>query len=197
MPEMKPILFNTEMAKAVLDFKKTETRRLIKPQPQNIVPDTKNRKPLAFWVDNTKWVKPPYQPGDILYVPGPWKCSPDSQLWAENEYRVIFKDGEMVQFYFENQERLEKWRKYINKPLENWQSPYFMPREAARIFLRVMDVRVERLQEVYDEFNPHCRECICPYCGRFQTEYCLYGEERCAVCGNKEHCIDCPYYEDV
>ena len=95
--------------------------------------------------------KSPYRPGDILYVPETWKCSPDSQLWADNEYRVIFKDGKMVRFFFGNQERLKKWRKYIYKPLGNWQSPYFMPREAARIFLRVTDVRVERLQEINDD----------------------------------------------
>ena len=57
----------------------------------------------------------------------------------------------MVRFFFGNQERLKKWRKYIYKPLGNWQSPYFMPREAARIFLRVTDVRVERLQEINDD----------------------------------------------
>ena len=95
--------------------------------------------------------KSPYRPGDILYVPETWKCSPDSQLWADNEYRVIFKDGKMVRFFFGNQERLKKWRKYIYKPLGNWQSPYFMPREAARIFLRATDVRVERLQNIDDE----------------------------------------------
>ncbi len=190
---MKPILFNTDMVRAILEGRKTVTRRVVKPRYRdgeigfNVITNAHTGKYVRIeyfdeWEDETRYMPEPYRPGNILYVSETWKCSPDSQLWADNEYRVIFKDGEMVRFYFENQERLEKWRKYIYKPLENWQSPYFMPREAARIFLRVTDMWVEQLQTPFFnqsaaifalqeegvDVGAHCQGCVdfygCPCC---------------------------------
>lgn len=70
---VKPILFNTEMVRAILDGRKTATRRVIKPQPPNDIShiDFDSNVHCAIkWHngDEYKQVRPPYQPGDILYV---------------------------------------------------------------------------------------------------------------------------------
>lgn len=162
---IKPALFSARMEQAVLENRKTVTRRAIK---WSILKVYKMACCYGKW-DESYWsaippeliewyakniAKPPYKTGDILYVPEAWKglCS-----WVKGVasprygYAVKFKDGEETEFYFDNAERAKKWRKYLEKPKEHWQSPYFMPREAARIFLRVKDVRVERLQSSFTE----------------------------------------------
>lgn len=125
---MKPILFNTEMVRAIMDGRKTVTRRVVKPQPiYTIVPDKKHRKPMSFFVDSERWIKPPCQSGEILYVRETWAA------WSRTEGiapKIHYKaDGECLKDV--------KWRPSIH-----------MPRDAARLFLRVKSVKVERLQEI-------------------------------------------------
>lgn len=151
---IKPILFNTEMVRAILDGRKSCTRRLVKPQP-----DEKHTYPLGFVTDSTekkevgcfgfgineyggsiKYVKSLYQPGDILYVRETWKK-------ALNGY-----------YYY------EAWQRNDIADVTKWKPSIRMPKEAARIWLKVTNVRVERLQEidedgVWDEgfrFKPPC-----------------------------------------
>ena len=135
---IKPILFNSEMVRAILDGRKTCTRRVIKPQP-----DEKHTYPLGFVTDSTekkevgcfgfgideyggsiKYVKPPYQPGDILYVRETWKKAPNGYYYYEDWQRNDIAD-------------ITKWKPSIH-----------MPKEATRIWLKVTDVRVERLQDI-------------------------------------------------
>ena len=141
---IKPILFNTEMVRANLDGRKTCTRRLVKPQP-----DEKHTYPLGFVTDSTEkkevgcfgfgideyggsiqYAKPPYQPGDILYVRETWSKGLERYI-----YRADYSDTE--KFYRNGKEIEIKWKPSIR-----------MPKEAARIWLKVTDVRVERLQEI-------------------------------------------------
>ena len=155
---VKPMIFNADMIQALRENRKTVTRRIVNQSIVDKFVISENDVLLgSFNPLHSEWgVYPalddaPYQPGDILYVPEAWRglCS-----WVKGVasprygYAVKFKDGEETEFYFGNAERAKKWRKYLEKPKEHWQSPYFMPREAARIFLRVTGIRVERLQDI-------------------------------------------------
>lgn len=168
---VKPILFNTEMVRAILDGRKSCTRRIAKPQP-----DWNHTYPLGFVNDSTErkdvgsfgfgtnelggsiqYAKPPYQPGDILYVRETWKC------WRAHRYEatadIIFKtggDGVRLQFAngsidsvnrFDYDTFVNKWLSYHGE----WKPAIHMPKEAARIWLKVTDVRVERLQEITED----------------------------------------------
>lgn len=143
---MKPILFNTEMVKTILDGRKTVTRRLIKPKYSNTHIRWKTDKYGTRLIeiqndvegetygrreDGTTWrkllwyreIKPPYQVGDILYV---------RETWAEGYDEYIYRADD----------------KMGDKSVIVWHPSIHMPREAARIFLRVTGVRAERLQDI-------------------------------------------------
>lgn len=134
---MKPILFNTEMVRAILEGRKTVTRRVVKPQPagDGSAPEPLKTRPGYWnsWGDDNVY-RPPYQPGDILWVRETWSpvnVRPRRYIYKADVDRRI---GEGV-----------------GLPL-CWHPSIHMPREAARIFLRVTGVRVERLQKItYDE----------------------------------------------
>lgn len=125
---MKPILFNTQMVRAILEGRKSVTRRVVKPQPPatSHVSKVKNDYGWSFWEDNPEkhYMKPPYKTGDVLWV---------RETWAKDPFR----NGYI--YPTEVPGAGQKWKPSIH-----------MPREAARIFLRVTGVRVERLQEIDD-----------------------------------------------
>ena len=114
------------MARAILKGLKTVTRRPVKPQPEGRpVPMGKDSCwPGYFAVQGTAKVIPaPYQPGDILWVRETWSRMETGQYL----YRADKDDPPS----------------YLG-----WHPSIHMPREAARIFLRVSDVRAERLREI-------------------------------------------------
>lgn len=146
---IKSIIFNTDMVKAILDGHKTVTRRVIKPQPIGRIcycmagykhgswsyPGSDTYK---YWGDkwklpeglsnkerNCHWT-PPCHTDDILYVRETWEYIEETN-----------DDGFYI--YAANCDDPENWR---------WRPSIHMPKEAARIFLRVTDVRVERLQDM-------------------------------------------------
>lgn len=133
---MKPILFNTEMVRAIQDGRKTVTRRVIKPQPVKIAPG-----PFLVLTDDKDHLQlPRYQPGDILYVRETWRpLNPKHPI--ENGHNVEFA-AQWSQKFFEN----SKAPTCCNAG--KWHPSIHMPKEAARIFLRVTNVRVERLQDL-------------------------------------------------
>jgi hypothetical protein len=134
---IKPILFNTEMVRAILDGRKSCTRRICKDANEYTVPDmdfyNADRRTYAVhnFVDkehmeqlSTAERTCPICTGDILYVRETWKKAPNGYYYYEDWQRNDIAD-------------VTKWKPSIH-----------MPKEAARIWLKVTDVRVERLQEI-------------------------------------------------
>ncbi|MCR5755537.1 MAG: ASCH domain-containing protein [Acetatifactor sp.] len=159
---IKPILFNTDMVRAILDGRKTVTRRL----PSKRVEEK--------WWEYDEWASdacagsardgipcnrtyekefyeqyPPYLPGDILYV---------RETWTELET----VDG--CPFYAYKADDGRSDAVSLHETFEKWHPSIHMPKEAARIWLKVTDVRVERLQEITEDqteaegftFTPPC-----------------------------------------
>ena len=123
--KIKPILFNTEMVRAILEGRKTCTRRVLK-QPFEVHPNGYITKPRG----NERLCPyiPPYQPGDVLYV---------RETWCKGSY-----GNEKEKYYYKADD---------NNFFCTWHPSIHMPKEAARIFLKVTDVRVERLQDITDD----------------------------------------------
>ena len=145
---IKPILFNTDMVRAIMDGRKTCTRRVVK---------TRRKDACGFYVTKRtdgsftgiyeydedermfeNQLIPPYKPGDILYV---------RETWHRYTKRVGKGEGCHLEEHYgykasiANSEDVE----------EPWKPSIHMPKEAARIWLKVTDVRVERLQNITDD----------------------------------------------
>ena len=177
---IKPILFNTEMVRAILDGRKSCTRRLMKSQPQSKLcytfagSDTgtwgyPDKTAYEIWGEtyklpdnitkdelNKQW-NPPYHTDDILYVRETWCGFPVNEAGHMRGHTIYYykADGEL---------RPEGWR-------GAWKPSIHMPKEAARIWLKVTDVRVERLQEITSE--QICREGV-----EVEYPHMLNGEEK-------------------
>lgn len=137
MSRVLPILFNTEMVRANLDGRKSCTRRLVRFLPGENPQWTGYIKDGAMLYNgrNEPCIrKAPYQPGDILYVRETWCALPVNEAGHIRGHSVYYykADGDL---------RPEGWR-------GKWKPSIHMPKEAARIWLKVTDVRMERLQEI-------------------------------------------------
>lgn len=134
---IKPILFNTDMVRAILEDRKTVTRRVVKPQPkEQLIPTPASGCWPGYFAEGGTpcVVRPPYFVGDILYVRETWKqatCDPAGGGYALTDL-YLYKADEPID---------TNWMMVEDK----WHPSIHMPKKAARIFLRVTDVRVERL----------------------------------------------------
>ena len=164
--DIKPILFNTDMVRAILEGRKSCTRRIVKPQQLiGMLPDKcKNGAPEEFLKEKKLMVNPycdmtdielintaykaPYQPGDILYVRETWQY-----LYELDENEQVIEDT--GKYYYAATDTIpfdtyvdENGVKHDHAP---WRPSIHMPKEAARIWLKVTDVRVERLQDITED----------------------------------------------
>lgn len=151
----KPILFNTEMVQAIIEGRKTVTRRLVKPKSKNAYGFfvTHRKSDGAFmgvydYDENEQMFEssqtPPAVPGDILYVRETW-----NHYRCENCQTKERREGYFYKASPEDKKELPDYIQYHWG--EKWKPSIHMPKEAARIFLKVTDVRVERLQDITEE----------------------------------------------
>lgn len=190
---IKPILFNTEMVRAILDGRKTCTRRICKDANEYTVPDMDfyNADRRTYAVHNfadkehmeqlsTAERTCPICPGDTLYV--------RETVWQKIGYYLDI-DGETKPSWYND-------FKYVasdEKPETGWNYSWakrpsiHMPKEATRIWLKVTDVRVERLQEmkpvdvIKEGVYPDCWDCLNTY-GESGSQCCYGTEEECSQC---------------
>lgn len=175
MSRVLPIMFNTEMVKAILDGRKTVTRRIVKYKYGNtemkmrtdkygtrlieiqkdVEGETHGRHP-----DGSTWhrllpyieKKPPYHKDDILYVRETWckwycyDCGMDNDDGTCNAGRKMH-DQEREEYFCYGYRANDDCDPFDGK----WKPSIHMPKEAARIFLKVTDVRVERLHDITEE----------------------------------------------
>lgn len=159
MNRVLPILFNTEMVRAILDGRKSCTRRICKDGNEYTVPDMNfyNADRRTYAVHNyadkkhtdklsTAERSCPICPGDILYVRETWEhfecccCEGDEHgnCYREPQQSALNKSCGCY-MYRATDEIYGDAR---------WHPSIHMPKEAARIWLKVTDVRVERLQNI-------------------------------------------------
>ena len=177
----KPILFNTEMVRAVMDGRKTQTRRIIRPQPDarlcyafagsRGMPGTWGypaKNTHEHWGEEYRLPKKLAEP-DRRWTP---PCRADDLLWVREAWNYGFvesSDREYVNdVWFEPSDRktegswlraLSRWwyradandEKDMRELNGFWRPSIHMPREAARIWLKVKEVKVQRLQEITND----------------------------------------------
>lgn len=155
---VRPILFNCDMVRAIMEGRKTVTRRVIKPQFEISLEGTECEcsHEKGFWdmggnewacrqcgygvipMRGGSWIHAPYCAGDILYVRETWGTY--ARNWCEADYflyRGDYPNGATSYEFDGHVCDLPKWHPSIH-----------MTKAAARIWLKVTDVRVERLQKI-------------------------------------------------
>lgn len=137
---MKPILFSTEMVHAILDGRKTQTRRLgglddlnksIFSDFEEIIDRGVFKIRLKPQVKGHCILTPKFQKDDILWVRETWKFSPEQCVWQKYSYKADYPN--------------------VLSELGKWKSSIHMPKEAARIFLKITNVRCERLHDISED----------------------------------------------
>lgn len=147
---IKPILFNGEMVRKILDGRKTCTRRVIKHNVDAILNSTYHMEHPEVedaWLIK-KLCRPPYEPGDILYVRETWQYLYE----LDGNEQIIEGTGK---YYYAATDTIP-FDTYVDASGVThervpWRPSIHMPKEAARIWLKVTDVRVERLQNITDD----------------------------------------------
>lgn len=152
----RPIIFNNEMVRAILDGRKTQTRRVIKPQPTKWL---KYQLTSRDWItfqgnddpdDLCVWKCPYGVPGDRLYVRETWQiCSREEVIPGEPTIPWAHNPEQLVVVYRASSQEVNpdhpEWGR------SRWRPSIHMPKWAARLWLEITDIRVERVQDISED----------------------------------------------
>ena len=143
----KPILFNSEMVRAILDGKKTQTRRVFKTK-EGEAEFTRSLKPSPYGqVGDTLWVR------ETFYAYGKWVKDGTTKA-GEQAYKFLdlTPENQALDYYYAATEKPTVVCTKIDKKhgLKSWfkRPSIFMPKWASRITLKITDIRVERVQDI-------------------------------------------------
>jgi len=152
MKNFKPILFSSEMVNAILEDRKTQTRRVIKSRHESgLFQVAKNPEGKVTSIDSLDWdesvldqandIQPKFYKGDVM--------------WVRETFRKAHHYGFDYEFFQYKDGSTNTHCEIIDKDQilhdDKWKPSIFMPKEACRIFLEVTNVRVERLQDLSEE----------------------------------------------
>ncbi|MDF2419207.1 hypothetical protein GWP85_17080 [Acinetobacter beijerinckii] len=170
-----PILFNTAMVQAILKGSKTQTRRIVKPQPEvcdddrgghwwpsNVVQSMVHvEKELqdyeGFWGGLIDDCNPFGAKGDRLWVRETWHVEPDVEGWSMNDNEpctgwIGYKAGGSKKVTAPNFDAVQrcfpKGEVDWDFVPNNWRPSIFMPRWACRLILEITNIRIERLNDI-------------------------------------------------
>lgn len=153
----RPIIFDAESVRSILAGGKTQTRRVVKPQPAHrIFWNPIVYRGYAGWTDEHGRPYPcPYGlPGDRLWVREAWR------VWGWTEdfdgMSIGYTDGSKRWGELPDDDRWQDWMafetgRFTRLPMGMLRSPIFMPRWASRISLEIVDVRVEQLHSIDED----------------------------------------------
>ena len=170
---IKPMIFSGPMIRALLDGRKSQTRRILKPQPEQNSAGLWVYPPYSHKITKKNWHgfcqadeeglrrfatrHAPYQSGDLLWCREAWRPQMDKDLWCCVEYRADgsrikpkIKDDNMGECFAAQCHAVDPdLRKHGIEPEPlRWRPPIHMPKWASRLTLRVTGVRVERVQDI-------------------------------------------------
>jgi len=138
------MIFNAEMVRAILDGRKTQTRRIMKVQPSS-------------GVRTSPFVKSGFEDGHGKVLSCPFG-QPGDRIWVREAFRVMSCATDVARLMYKASERNSFTESTstvpvascTKQPSQKWTPSIHMPRWASRITLEITDVRVERLNSISD-----------------------------------------------
>jgi hypothetical protein len=148
---VKPIIFNTQMVTAILEGRKTVTRRKVE-LDLGLADTDKNDKnylkiPDQYGSCHDAKDLCQFQVGDILYIRETFRENTIGEYSPEGE---CIWDKEVIEYKASQKDFDKEYGEYVGE-YGKWKPSIHMPRKLARIFLKITDIRVERVQDITDK----------------------------------------------
>lgn len=150
----RPILFSGEMVRAIREGRKTQTRRIVKPQPSQDAIDLYVGSIIAHDMECSEtggYLGFGFQDDEEL-----WRCpygQPGDRLWVREAFAIDKEDG-FILYRSDNNDETKNWdQQRIESGLAkyNWRPSIHMPRQASRTTLEIINIRVERVQDISEK----------------------------------------------